>query len=150
MLKFTLPHVCNVLSTEVLYNSLVEFCNILKKYPYKLNFISGKSCVYNLFLPTSCSHQDPSLWVQALSFYASREDCRDKIPQVLQHIEEQHLLQPLMVVKLLAENKCATLSDIKPYIVRHLEEQNEAINKVNQPCYCCETCDPVILCRMRN
>ena len=55
---------------------------------------------------------------------------RDKIPQVLQHIEEQHLLQPLMVVKLLAVNKCATLSDIKPYIVRHLEEQNEAINNL--------------------
>ena len=52
------------------------------------------------------------------------------IPEVLKHISEQHLLQPLMVVKLLAENKCATLSDIEPYIVQHLEEQNEAIVKV--------------------
>lgn len=77
-----------------------------------------------------CSHQEPSLWVQALSFFVSREDCRDKIPLVLHHIEEKNLLQPLMVVKLLAENRCATLSDIKPYIVRHLEEQNEAIAKV--------------------
>ena len=53
-----------------------------------------------------------------------------------------------MVVKLLAENKCATLSDIKPYIVHHLEEQNEAIIKVSRPFI--ESVESVTLHRMTN
>ena len=86
-----------------------------------------------LFTVSYCCFLQPSGSIVVGTSSASREDCRDKIPQVLHHIEEQHLLQPLMVVKLLAENKCATLSDIKLYIVRHLEEQNEAIIKVRSP-----------------
>jgi hypothetical protein len=75
------------------------------------------------------SQQEPSIWVQALTYFASREDCKEFIPRVLHHIEEKHLLQPLVVVQLLAQNRYATLENIKPYIVKHLEEQNEAIGK---------------------
>ena len=49
------------------------------------------------------------MWMQALSYFASGEECKGKISEVLQHIEEN----PLMVVQTLAESQYATLSDIK-------------------------------------
>lgn len=75
------------------------------------------------------SNQEPSVWIQALIYCASHEECKERISEVLKHIEEQHLLQPLVVVQLLASNRYATLADIKDYIVRHLEEQNDSISK---------------------
>ena len=51
--------------------------------------------------------------MQALSYFASGEECKGKISEVLQHIEENHLMPPLMVVQTLAESQYATLSDIK-------------------------------------
>ena len=62
-----------------------------------------------------CSRLDPNLWVQALTYFASQEleECKSKIQEVLEHIDEHHLMPPLMVVQTLSESKCATLSDIK-------------------------------------
>ena len=57
--------------------------------------------------------KDPSLWVQALSYFASQEECKRYIKEVLDKIEEGGLLQPLMVVQTLADSQYATLSDIK-------------------------------------
>ena len=51
--------------------------------------------------------------MQALSYFASGEECKGKISEVLQHIEENHFMPPLMVVQTLAESQYATLSDIK-------------------------------------
>lgn len=51
--------------------------------------------------------------MQALSYFAGKDNCKDKIVTVLHHIEENHLLPPLMVVQTLAESDCSTLSDIK-------------------------------------
>ena len=59
------------------------------------------------------SRQDPNLWVQALSYFASCEKCKDYIAEVLHHIEENHLMPPLMVVQMLADSQYATLNDIK-------------------------------------
>lgn len=58
-------------------------------------------------------HKDSNLWVQALSYFASKDNCKDKIVEVLQHVEDYHLMPPLMVVQTLAESPCSTLSDIK-------------------------------------
>lgn len=76
--------------------------------------------------------QDPNLWVQALSYFASCEKCKDFIAVVLRHIEENHLMPPLMVVQTLADSQYATLADIKPYILKHLQEVNEQIVKDEQ------------------
>ena len=53
--------------------------------------------------------------MQALTYFASQEqeECKSKIQEVLEHIDEHHLMPPLMVVQTLSESKCATLSDIK-------------------------------------
>jgi len=89
---------------------------------------------YDQVMDTCRRHgrQDPNLWVQALSYFASRQECKAKILDVLHHIEENHLMPPLMVVQTLAESQYATLSDIKPYIVKHLQEENDQITKDEQ------------------
>ena len=80
------------------------------------------------------SKRDPQLWVQALSYFASREDCKAQISEVLQYIEEEHLMQPLMVVKLLAENRQVYLCMVPiqcvccQSIARMLIGNNSALN----------------------
>jgi hypothetical protein len=84
---------------------------------------------------TTCKrhgHKDPNLWVQALSFFSSRKECKEHIAEVLQHVEEGELMPPLMVIQALADSQFATLSDIKPYIVKHLQRENEQIAKDEQ------------------
>ncbi|CAI8032330.1 Vacuolar protein sorting-associated protein 11 homolog [Geodia barretti] len=76
--------------------------------------------------------KDPNLWVQALSFFSSRRECKGQIPEVLQHIDEDQLMPPLMVIQTLADSQFSTLSDIKPYIVKHLQKENEQIAKDEQ------------------
>lgn len=54
---------------------------------------------------TLFSTKEPTLWVQALTYFASKEICREKISEVLEQIDHYKLLQPLMVVQLLAQYK---------------------------------------------
>jgi hypothetical protein len=69
---------------------------------------------------------DRSLWVQALAYfagnsvllassakYAGREGCKLQISEILQHIDKNNLLPPLMVVDALSHNSTASLSVIK-------------------------------------
>jgi len=75
-------------------------------------------------------HQDTSLWSQALSYFARKEeDCRKHIREVLQHIDKYNLLSPLLVVQTLAHNSTATLAVVKDYIIRRLQDENEQIAK---------------------
>ncbi|XP_064382449.1 vacuolar protein sorting-associated protein 11 homolog [Halichondria panicea] len=89
---------------------------------------------YDQVMDTCKRHgrQDPNLWVQALSYFASVEKCKDFIAEVLHHIEANHLMPPLMVVQTLADSQYATLNDIKPYILKHLQEVNDQIAKDEQ------------------
>ena len=74
--------------------------------------------------------KDPSLWGQALSYFAKKEeDCKKHIVQVLDHIDRCNLLSPLMVVQTLAHNSTATLSVVKDYIIKTLRHENEQIQK---------------------
>lgn len=41
--------------------------------------------------------QDPSLWEQALSYFARKEeDCKEYVAAVLKHIENKNLMPPLL------------------------------------------------------
>eukprot|EP00795_Rhopilema_esculentum_P008547 gene8547-14548_t len=74
--------------------------------------------------------QDTSLWSQALSYFARKEeDCRSQIREVLEHIDRYNLLSPLIVVQTLAHNSTATLAVVKDYIVRRLQDENEQMAK---------------------
>eukprot|EP00057_Strongylocentrotus_purpuratus_P007251 XP_011661725.1 PREDICTED: regulator of G-protein signaling 3 [Strongylocentrotus purpuratus] len=73
-------------------------------------------------------NQDPNLWVQALSYFAAKEEnCKPYIVEVLSQIDRRNLLPPLLVIQTLAHNSTATLSVIKDYIVRRLQQENDQI-----------------------
>uniref|UniRef100_A0A2C9MAP2 Vacuolar protein sorting-associated protein 11 homolog n=1 Tax=Biomphalaria glabrata TaxID=6526 RepID=A0A2C9MAP2_BIOGL len=72
--------------------------------------------------------QDPQLWIQALSYFACKEEyCKSQLMEVLSHIDKKNLLPPLMVIQILAHHSTATLSVVKDYIVRHLQLENDQI-----------------------
>ncbi|XP_077990077.1 vacuolar protein sorting-associated protein 11 homolog [Glandiceps talaboti] len=74
--------------------------------------------------------QDPSLWVQALSYFAGKEEnCKPQIMEVLAHIDKRNLLPPLLVIQTLAHNSTATLSVVKDYIIRRLQQENDQISE---------------------
>ncbi|XP_036279042.1 vacuolar protein sorting-associated protein 11 homolog isoform X2 [Pipistrellus kuhlii] len=72
--------------------------------------------------------QEPSLWEQALSYFARKEeDCKEYVAAVLKHIESKNLMPPLLVVQTLAHNSTATLSVIRDYLVQKLQKQSQQI-----------------------
>ena len=58
--------------------------------------------------------QDNNLWVQALAYFARKEEnCKTQIMEVLSHIDRRNLLPPLLVIQTLAHNSTATLAVVK-------------------------------------
>eukprot|EP00027_Filamoeba_sp_ATCC50430_P018912 CAMPEP_0168579026 /NCGR_PEP_ID=MMETSP0413-20121227/21645_1 /TAXON_ID=136452 /ORGANISM="Filamoeba nolandi, Strain NC-AS-23-1" /LENGTH=897 /DNA_ID=CAMNT_0008612909 /DNA_START=77 /DNA_END=2766 /DNA_ORIENTATION=- len=74
--------------------------------------------------------KDPNLWVQVLSYLATaghHNDCQKEIREVLECIDRENILPPLIVLQLLSQTKTATLSLIKDYISRRLAQENQLI-----------------------
>uniref|UniRef100_A0A4W3J9W8 Vacuolar protein sorting-associated protein 11 homolog n=1 Tax=Callorhinchus milii TaxID=7868 RepID=A0A4W3J9W8_CALMI len=77
--------------------------------------------------------QEPCLWEQALGYFARKEeDCKEYISRVLQHIDTNNLMPPLLVVQTLAHNSTATLSVIKDYLISKLQQESEQIREDEQ------------------
>lgn len=80
---------------------------------------------------------DSSLWSDVLTYFGERgEDCSKEVKEVLVHIERENLMPPLIVLQKLAKNPTLTLSVVKDYIARqieqetrHIEEDRRAIEK---------------------
>ena len=95
------------------YTSVMTTC---KRHGYVLQCVLRCGDIVNpmfCLVPFSNSRSDPNLWVQALSFFSSRKECKEHIAEVLQHVEDGELMPPLMVIQALADSQFATLSDIK-------------------------------------
>lgn len=73
--------------------------------------------------------RDPKLWVQALSYFAKKPDGDTYIAQVIQHIEAQKIIPPLLVVQILAQNRTTTLSMVRDYLVSKLQEEETTISQ---------------------
>ncbi|CAB1316601.1 unnamed protein product [Coregonus sp. 'balchen'] len=72
--------------------------------------------------------QEVCLWEQALGYFARKEEnCKAYISQVLQHIDQNNLMPPLLVVQTLAHNSTATLSVIKDYLINKLQRETQQI-----------------------
>ncbi|XP_048417987.1 vacuolar protein sorting-associated protein 11 homolog isoform X2 [Stegostoma tigrinum] len=72
--------------------------------------------------------QEVCLWEQALGYFARKEeDCKEYISSVLQHIDRNNLMPPLLVVQTLAHNSTATLSVIKDYLINKLQQESDHI-----------------------
>lgn len=71
---------------------------------------------------------DPNLWVQALWFFCKEEkNQKPYIITILNEIEKNNLLSPILVVDIMAKSHTATLDLIKDYIIRYLQKENDQI-----------------------
>eukprot|EP01083_Nonionella_stella_P075667 205784_1 len=67
---------------------------------------------------------DESLWLQALTYFVRLdEDCSDEIREILQNIERENLLPPLMVVQILSKNPKIKLGVIKDFMINTLQRE---------------------------
>ncbi|XP_078435860.1 vacuolar protein sorting 11 isoform X2 [Wolffia australiana] len=77
---------------------------------------------------------DPSLWVESLKYFAEvdDDDCSKEIKEVLKFIEKDDILPPIVVLQMLARNQRLTLSVVKDYIARKLEQESKLIEDDRQ------------------
>ncbi|CAH2052435.1 unnamed protein product [Thlaspi arvense] len=73
---------------------------------------------------------DPSLWADLLKHFGEiGEDWTKEVKEVLTYIERDDILPPIIVLQTLAKNPCLTLSVIKDYIARKLEQESKIIEE---------------------
>ncbi|KAL2464962.1 Vacuolar protein-sorting-associated protein [Abeliophyllum distichum] len=73
---------------------------------------------------------DPSLWSDLLNYFGELgEDCSKEVKEVLTYIERDDILPPIIVLQTLSRNPCLTLSVIKDYIARKLEQESKLIEE---------------------
>lgn len=58
--------------------------------------------------------KDPNLWVNVLTYFASQESVpEDSLQEVLLYIEKEALLQPMLIIQILAKNPNLPISVIR-------------------------------------
>lgn len=73
---------------------------------------------------------DPTLWADLLKYFGELgEDCSTEVKEVLTYIERDDILPPIIVLQTLSRNPCLTLSVIKDYIARKLEQESKLIEE---------------------
>ncbi|XP_021845729.1 vacuolar protein-sorting-associated protein 11 homolog [Spinacia oleracea] len=76
---------------------------------------------------------DPTLWADVLQYFGELgEDCSKEVKEVLKYIERDDILPPIVVLQTLSQNPCLTLSVIKDYIARKLEQESKLIEEDRQ------------------
>uniref|UniRef100_A0A7N0RIR5 Vacuolar protein sorting-associated protein 11 homolog n=1 Tax=Kalanchoe fedtschenkoi TaxID=63787 RepID=A0A7N0RIR5_KALFE len=71
---------------------------------------------------------DPTLLADLLKYFGELgEDCTKEVKEVLTYIERDDILPPIVVLQTLSRNPCLTLSVIKDYIARKLEQESKLI-----------------------
>lgn len=73
---------------------------------------------------------DPSLFGDLLKYFGELgEDCSKEVKEVLTYIERDDVLPPIVVIQTLSKNPCLTLSVVKDYIARKLEQESKLIEE---------------------
>lgn len=73
---------------------------------------------------------DATLWADLLKYFGELgEDCSKEVKEVLTYIERDDILPPIIVLQALSRNPCLTLSVIKDYIARKLEQESKLIEE---------------------
>ncbi|KAA8526594.1 hypothetical protein F0562_008203 [Nyssa sinensis] len=76
---------------------------------------------------------DPSLWADLLKYFGELgEECSKEVKEVLTCIERDNILPPIIVLQILSRNPYLTLSVIKDYITRKLEQESKLIEEDRQ------------------
>lgn len=77
--------------------------------------------------------EDPSLYLLALSYFASSSDIlsepgvRDELKNILQKIDQQNLMAPLQVVKVLSQGGAVTMGMVKSYLADNIARERKEI-----------------------
>ncbi|KAF8764622.1 Vacuolar protein sorting-associated protein like [Argiope bruennichi] len=116
-------------SSSLVYNTYLELC--LKAYSKEMDSaIKKKSEDFDAIMRT-CERfgsYDPNLWVQALWFFCQQEkNQKPYVITILNEVERNNLLSPILVVDIMSKSHTATLDLIKDYIIRYLQKENEQI-----------------------
>ncbi|PHJ17826.1 vacuolar protein sorting 11 carboxy-terminal protein, partial [Cystoisospora suis] len=102
---------------------LLYTCEKRGDYLLPLSHLSEKEDLLPLLqFCLSNTSKEPSLWVYALSFLASREGTDHEIQQILAHIETRRLLHPLAVLDILQRGSKVTLKAVKGYLLHSFEK----------------------------
>ncbi|XP_047307457.1 vacuolar protein-sorting-associated protein 11 homolog [Impatiens glandulifera] len=73
---------------------------------------------------------DSSLWSDVLKYFGELgEDCSKEVREILTYIERDDILPPIIVLQTLSRNPCLTLSVIKDYFARKLEQESKMIEE---------------------
>ncbi|CAK9180414.1 unnamed protein product [Ilex paraguariensis] len=95
-----------------------------------LLYLYEKMKLYKERLGDSGKGGDPSLWADLLKYFGELgEDCSKEVKEVLTYIERDDILPPIIVLQTLSRNPCLTLSVIKDYIARKLEQESKLIEE---------------------
>lgn len=79
-------------------------------------------------LADSSKGGDPSLWGELLKYFGELgEDCSSEVKEVLSYVERDDVLPPIIVIQTLSRNPCLTLSVVKDYIARKLDQESKLI-----------------------
>lgn len=82
---------------------------------------------------------DPTLWADVLKYFGELgEDCSKEVKEVLTYVERDDILPPIVVLQTLSRNPCLTLSVIKDYIARKLEQESKLIEEDRQSIEKCQ------------
>ncbi|KAJ3287175.1 Vacuolar protein sorting-associated protein 11 [Borealophlyctis nickersoniae] len=82
--------------------------------------------------------KDPSLWTQALSYFAEKgtrtgdllgDAGPPELLEVLDTIDKRNLLPPLQVVQVLARNSAVTIGMVREYLIRRIEAERKAVDE---------------------
>lgn len=89
---------------------------------------------------------DPSLWADLLKYFGELgEECSKEVKEVLTYIERDDILPPIIVLQTLSRNPCLTLSVIKDYIARKLEQESKLIEEDRRSIEKYQVCDNLSL-----
>ncbi|KAL8135021.1 hypothetical protein AgCh_009886 [Apium graveolens] len=76
---------------------------------------------------------DPSLWADLLNYFGELgEECSKDVKEVLSYIEKDNILPPIIVLQTLSRNPCLTLSVVKDYIARKLDQESKLIDEIRR------------------
>jgi len=117
-----------------LYND-DEVSNRVHLYRDLLNYYMQQKDHQNIVqLCKTHGQDDTNMWLEALLYFVQSDEGEfaAEISEILQHIDEEDVLQPLAVVRILAKNSKTKLATIKDYILHRLEEQVNAIEADRQ------------------
>eukprot|EP01091_Cochliopodium_minus_P009138 TRINITY_DN2183_c0_g2_i2.p2 TRINITY_DN2183_c0_g2~~TRINITY_DN2183_c0_g2_i2.p2 ORF type:complete len:360 (+),score=112.16 TRINITY_DN2183_c0_g2_i2:1701-2780(+) len=96
-----------------------------------LYYINNNSFSQVLAVAKKYSKFDPTLWIQALTYFALVEEgeCEEQIVEVLKEIDKEDLLSPIRIIQILSMKKNCRLSVVKGYIQEKLNKENTLIDK---------------------